>query len=192
MPEPNLFQIFTSRMNKLGLRYMVTGAVASIIYSGPRLTHDIDLVVELGPEKAEEIPKVFSPKEFYCPPIENIRQEALRSVRGHFNIIHHETGFKADVYIAGQDELHHWALQHRRQLEIEGDTIWLAPPEYVILRKLEYYREGKSEKHLVDIAGMIEVSSDQIGFGELERKTEEYGLEEEWEKAKRIVESSEP
>ena len=65
-------------MNNLGFRYMVTGAVASIIYGVPRLTHDIDLVIELGPDKAEEIPKVFSSKEFYCPPIENIRQEASR------------------------------------------------------------------------------------------------------------------
>jgi len=111
MPEPNLFYIFTSRINKLGLRYVVTGAVASIIYGEPRLTHDIDVVVELGPEKAEKIAESFPPEDFYCPPIENIRQEALRSLRGHFNIIHHETGFKADVYIAGQDELHQWALQ---------------------------------------------------------------------------------
>jgi hypothetical protein len=188
MREPNLFQIFTRPMNNLGFRYMVTGAVASIIYGVPRLTHDIDLVIELGPDKAEEIPKIFSSKEFYCPPIENIRQEALRSLRGHFNIIHHETGFKADFYVAGKDELHHWALQNRRQIKMEGDTIWLAPPEYVILRKLEYYREGKSEKHLMDIAGMIEVSSDQIDFKELERKTEKYGLEKEWGKAKRILE----
>lgn len=190
MSQPNLFQIFTSRMNKLGLRYIVTGAVASIIYSAPRLTHDIDLVLELDPQSAEKILKAFPSEEFYCPPVENIRQEALRSLRGHFNIIHHETGFKADIYIAGQEELHRWALQNRRQIEMEGDTIWLAPPEYVILRKLEYYREGKSEKHLMDIAGIIEVSSDQIDFEELEGKMEKYGLEKEWGKAKRILKKS--
>ena len=190
MREPNLFQIFTRPLNKLGLRYMVTGAVASIIYSAPRLTHDIDLVLELDPKSVEKILQAFPSEEFYCPPIENIMQEALRSLRGHFNIIHHETGFKADFYVAGKEELHHWALRNRRQIEMEGDTIWLAPPEYVILRKLEYYREGKSEKHLMDIAGMIEVSSDQINFEELGRKIEKYGLEKEWGKAKRILKKS--
>jgi len=28
---------------------------------------------------------------------------------------------------------------------------YAAPPEYVILRKLQYFREGGSEKHLLDI-----------------------------------------
>ena len=191
MREPNLFQIFTSRMNKLGLRYIVTGAVASIIYGEPRLTHDIDVVVELGPENAEKIAESFPPEDFYCPPIENIRQETLRSLRGHFNIIHHETGFKADVYIAGQDELHRWALQNRRELEMEAEAIWLAPPEYVILRKLEYYREGKSEKHLADIANMIEISYDQIDFEELRDKIKGCRLEKEWKKAQKMVKCSE-
>jgi len=190
MREPNLFQIFTSRMNRLGMRYIVTGAVASIVYGEPRLTHDIDLVLELSAENAEKISKGFPPEEFYCPPVENIKQEAMRPLRGHFNIIHHETGFKADVYIAGQDELHYWALQNRRKLEMEAETVWLAPPEYVILRKLEYYREGKSEKHLRDIASMIEISSDRIDFVELENTIKGYGLEEEWETAQKMVNSS--
>ena len=55
MPEPNLFKIFISRLNKLGMPYMVTGAVAIVIYGEPRLTHDIDLVVDLNREDAEKI-----------------------------------------------------------------------------------------------------------------------------------------
>ena len=65
MPEHNLFKIFISRLNAIGIRYMVTGAVASIIYGEPRLTHDIDLVVELPSEKAEKIVKAFPSNEFY-------------------------------------------------------------------------------------------------------------------------------
>jgi hypothetical protein len=42
MPEPKLYQIFVSNFNRLGIRYMVTGAVASIVYGEPRLTNDID------------------------------------------------------------------------------------------------------------------------------------------------------
>ena len=32
MPEPDIYQIFVVPFNKLGLKYMVTGAAASIIY----------------------------------------------------------------------------------------------------------------------------------------------------------------
>ena len=185
MPELNLFKIFTSRLNKLGVRYMVTGAVASIIYGEPRLTHDIDLVVELSAEQTEKFVKAFPNEEFYCPPIEIIKLEANRPLNGHFNIIHQETGFKADIYMMGQDVLHHWAMSYRKKIEIEGEPLWLAPPEYVILRKLEYYREGGSEKHLMDIVNILEISSNQINFKQLQDKIEHYALQKEWEKVKR-------
>lgn len=51
-------------------------------------------------------------------------------------------------------------------------------------------REGKSEKHLRDIASMIEISSDRIDFVELENTIKDYGLEEEWAKAQNMVNSS--
>ena len=130
------------------MRYMVTGAAASIIYGEPRLTHDIDLVLELKKEEADKIVAAFPDTDFYCPPRDLLQLEASRSLRGHFNLIHHETGFKADVYLVGKDELHHWAISRRKKMDIEGESIWVAPPEYVILRKLEYFREGRSEKHL--------------------------------------------
>jgi len=188
MPEHNLFKIFLSRLNALGIRYMVTGAVASIIYGEPRLTHDIDLVVELSDKKAEALTEAFPPQEFYCPPVEVIKLETGRDLHGHFNIIHHETGYKADIYILGHDKLHHWAMNSLKKIEFEGESIWLAPPEYVILRKLEYYREGGSEKHLRDIAGMMKLASDQIHSRELTAKIKQYGLLKEWGKAQEIIE----
>ncbi len=45
-------------------------------------------------------------EEYYCPPLEVIDSERTRDQRGHFNLIHHETGFKADIYLVGSDELH--------------------------------------------------------------------------------------
>ncbi|MEM6601995.1 MAG: hypothetical protein AAF649_11470, partial [Verrucomicrobiota bacterium] len=41
------------------------------------------------------------------------------------------------------------------RVDINDITISLAPPEYVIVRKLEYYREGGSEKHLRDIQSVL-------------------------------------
>jgi hypothetical protein len=101
-------------------------------------------------------------------------------MRGHFNLIHHETGFKADIYAVGRDELNHWGLNNRKQIQVDSDELWLASIEYVILRKLEYYQEGKSEKHLRDIAGMLSVSSDQIDYKALDAKIKELLLEKEW------------
>lgn len=184
MPEPDLFTIFTGPLNRTGLKYMVTGAAASIVYGEPRLTHDLDLVVEIRREDTEKISAAFPPDRFYCPPVEVITIEAARPLRGHFNIIHIETGFKADIFVAGEDKLHQWAIERRIRMSISGETLWLAPAEYVILRKLEYYREGRSEKHLRDIAGMLEVSSSEIDFAMLEEKVKENGLQSEWQLVK--------
>lgn len=184
MPGLSLTGPFISRLNILEIPYVVTGALASIIYGVPRLTHDLDLVVMMKMEDTDRFIRAFPSREFYCPPAEILKIEIRRSHRGHFNLIHHETGAKADIYLVGEDDLNRWALASRRPLDFEGERMWVAPPEYVIIRKLEYFREGGSDKHLRDISGMLELSSDQIDFMELEEFIHRYGLESEWERAK--------
>ena len=67
-----------------------------------------------------------------------------------FNLIRHRSQFKADLYLTSRDPLHTWALEHRRRIDLVGSGAWIAPPEYVILRKLEFLREGGSDKHPQD------------------------------------------
>jgi hypothetical protein len=76
---------------------------------------------------------------------------------------------RADVYVAGPDPLHRWALERRRRIGTEPTPIWVAPIEYVIVRKLEYFRESGSERHLRDVALMLRVSGDQVNRQDLER-----------------------
>ena len=186
MPEVNLFLIFLDRLNKGNLSYMVTGSVASIIYGEPRMTHDIDLVLELSAEDIQNFINLFSLDQFYCPPEDIIKTEIARETRGHLNIIHHETGFKADIYPIGQDGLHKWAMVKRQEVKLGQSNIWIAPPEYVIVRKLQYYNEGGSSKHLRDINRMLEISSDSIDKSFLNQMVAKYNLSEAWEKSQAI------
>lgn len=60
-----------------------------------------------------------------------------------------------------------------------GETpVWLAPPEYVIVHKLEFFREGGSEKHLRDIRGMLAVTD--VDRGLIEREIAARGLASAW------------
>jgi hypothetical protein len=86
--------------------------------------------------------------------------------------------------LMGENALHRWAMANKRPFDVEGETLWVAPPEYVILRKLEFFREGGSDKHLRDIAGMLANSSEMIDFLFLSDQMKKLGLEREWEKAK--------
>lgn len=183
MPEANLFLLFTQRLNTLAVPYMVSGSAAVIIYGEPRLTHDVDLIVVLDREHMARLTEVFPPAEFYCPPAEIIAVEAAREQRGHFNIIHHQTGFKADIYLSGRDPLHAWGLARARRLQVEGQLVVVAPPEYVILRKLEYFREGGSEKHLRDIRSILATSPGAIDRAELEKLIAARSLQDAWRAA---------
>lgn len=181
MPEPDLIELFVRPLNDLGIRYLVSGSVASMLYGEPRVTHDIDLVVFLRPNDIARLPVAFPPPEFYVPPPEVIEAEMSRQ-RGSFNIIHAGSGLKADLYTAGRDDMDAWAFRSPTKYPIKGITISLAPPEYVIVRKLEFYREGGSEKHIRDIRSMLAVSGDQIDKSELYEWIQRRGLQEQWQK----------
>ena len=180
MPEPDLIELFVARLGEIGAHYLVNGSVAATLYGEPRATHDIDLVVELSATHRDALPGIFPAEEFYLPPPEVIRQESQRENRGHFNIIHHASGLKADIYMVGADELHSWAFRNARRYSVGGVEVHVAPPEYVITRKLEFYREGGSPKHLRDIRSMLAISSELIDLVTLEDWVRRRGLQVEW------------
>lgn len=152
----NLFRVIIAPLESAKFDYMIVGSVAAMTYGEPRLTNDIDLVIELQPGELPIFESAFPAEEFYRAPNEALSIELARGLRGHTNVIHHDSGFRADIYFHGGDPLHAWAWPRRTRLEIEsGLEASFAPPQYVILRKLEYYREGNSPKHLTDIQAII-------------------------------------
>ncbi len=159
---------------------MISGSVAMTFYGEPRFTQDVDLVIFLNDREVASISGAFPSTEFYVPPEETIFAEIRRERRGHFNVIHAKTGFKADIYPAGRDDLNAWGFRFKRTVQYEGESVILAPPEYVIVSKLEYYREGGSEKHLRDIRSMMAVSGAQMDRAALHDWIQRRGLEAEW------------
>lgn len=185
MLEINLFGLFVDKLDENGIDYIITGSVAAIVYGEPRLTHDIDIVIMLKRKHVESFMKLFPLENYYCPPIEVIINEMSRNNRGHFNLIHHKTGFKADIYFTGNDDLQHWAMKNKKKINFLDKELNIAPPEYVILKKLEFYKEGGAEKHILDIKSMIENSSEVINFVFLENEIASRGLNDVWLKIKR-------
>ena len=180
MPDPDLIPLFVHPLNRLGIRYLLSGSVAAMLYGEPRVTHDVDLIVFLTEAEIPRLPDAFPAPDFYLPPQEVILVEKSRERRGHFNVIHATSGLKAVFYLAHREELHVWAAQHSRTFPLAGESITLAPPEYVILRKLEYFEEGGSEKHLRDIRSMLAISAELIDRRELERWILRRRLEPAW------------
>lgn len=180
MQEPKLFQIFVEKLNDFDLPYMVTGSIASIVYGEPRLTHDIDIVITFPVELIDKFLSSFPDDDFYSPPVEIVRNEIIKENYGHCNIIHHKTGFKADIYFAGNDDFQHWALENVNLIKFHEIEIPIAPPEYVIVKKLEFYREGKASKHISDIQAILENSLELINTNLLEKYIDQFDLQNQW------------
>jgi hypothetical protein len=182
MPEAELSLLFLRPLNQAGIRYIVSGGIAAIFYGEPRMTSDVDLVVFLRPVDLQRLSEIFPPAEFYVPPVEVMAEEVRRVEKGQFNLLHVSSGFRADCYTTGRDELNAWGFRNARRIEFQGEMVTMAPPEYVIIRKLEFYREGGSDKHVRDIRAMLAISGDQFDRAELDEWIHRRGLEPQWKR----------
>jgi hypothetical protein len=180
MPEPDLIEMFVLPLDRLGFRYLLTGSVAAMLYGEPRVTNDVDLVIFLHLEDIKKLVDAYPPPEFYVPPVEALITEISRDRKGQFNVLNVASGLKADFHVANRDELHAWAFRNVRRYMIGDHAIRLAPPEYVIVRKLEYFREGGSDKHLRDIRAMLKVSGKTISLEDLNFWIQRQGVEKQW------------
>jgi len=162
MQTLELIRLFLGPFEAAEFPYMVTGSVATILFGEPRLTNDVDLVVSIRKEQAETFAKLFSLPGIYCPPAEVIAVEVSRASHAHFNLLHSASGFKADIYPV-TEYFQRWGLEKRKRVRIAPDfEIWVAPLEYVIVMKLQYFVEGGSQKHLTDIRGLLNLPGNVI------------------------------
>jgi len=181
---PDLIGLFIAPLENVGIPYVITGGVASVIYGDPRFTRDIDLVLDLSPMGAQRLADAFSGEAYYLPSIEVLLDEVARTPAGHFNIIHRDTALRADVYLAGDDPLHAWAFQRRRRIQVGPMQISVAPIEYVILRKLQYHETSGSDRHLRDVAMMLRISGDLVDHAAMDPWLTRLGLSDAWQRAK--------
>jgi hypothetical protein len=161
------------------ITYLLVGSLASGVYGEPRLTHDIDVVLELRPDQVARLCEAFPASEYYVS--EKAAREAVAG-GGQFNVIHPASGNKIDFMIARQDAWGRSQISRRRLEQIlPGRPGYTAAPEDLIIGKLWYYREGESEKHLRDIAAMLQVSGDEIDKEYIDHWTRQLGFTEEWQ-----------
>jgi hypothetical protein len=166
-------------LETLGIPYLVTGAVAAIAYGEPRFTNDIDVVVDLPASKILELRARFPSPEYYVSELA-IREAVAR--RHQFNIIHPGSGLKIDMIVRKDTPFDQGRFARQRRLPIAPEAeASFASPEDVILKKLEYYREGGSEKHLRDIAGILKITGDRVDSDYISKWSKALGVAEIWE-----------
>ena len=167
--------------NRLNIPYFVTGSVASIAYGESRFTNDIDIVANIKREHVDDILKCFPEEEYY------ISEESIKDAIYHrfqFNIIHPGSGLKVDVIIKEKSEFDDTRFARVKNFKLDDVGVNFSSPEDVILKKMEFYKKGGSEKHLRDIVGVIKISEELINFDYIETWVLKLYLEEIWAEIK--------
>ena len=167
------------KFEKENIDYFLVGSMATMYYGRPRFTQDLDLVVRIHPKQVRKFENLFPISEYYCPPLEIIQDETAR--KGSFNLIHHNSGIKVDLVIDRQTEFYNSEFSRRKKVLIATDLeVYIASPEDLIIKKLDYYREGLSEKHLLDIRDIlmnVEIDESYMNYW-----VEKMGLTSYWQK----------
>lgn len=187
MGPSELLQHVVSVFERLGIPYLVTGSVAAMAYGEPRLTNDIDIVAGIAEMHIPGLRQAFPAEDYYFH--EDAVRDAIRRP-GQFNIIHPKSGLKVDVIIRRDTPFDRSRFGRGRRIHpaatFEAD---FAAPEDVIIKKMEYYREGGSEKHLRDITGILVTSGDDVDRSYIVGWVQQLGLSEIWEAIERRLRS---
>jgi hypothetical protein len=155
--------------------------MATVAYGEPRSTLDIDVVVRLELDQIEKLRALF-PRDFY---FDTDSARTAVGCAGQFNVIDPSSGLKIDFFVEG-DHIERRQIDEARRLPAGADlTARFSPPEELILKKLEYYRAGGSDKHLRDVTGILRVSAEAVDRSKVEREAERLGLAELWSEVSR-------
>jgi hypothetical protein len=164
-------------LESLGVPYLVGGSLASSFFGEPRATYDADVVADLRAEHVDPFITALR-DEFY------LDEPAIRDAvggRSTFNLIHLETMFKVDVFVARNDAPTAQELERRRPYalpQMSGAEIVMASPEDVVVQKLYWYRLGDhiSERQWSDARGVLKVSGRKLDLDYMEKLAEQMGV----------------
>jgi hypothetical protein len=140
-----------ARLGEAGIPYMVTSSIAANFYAVPRMTRDIDLVVELSERDVDRVTQLFQ-QEYYID-----RDMVQRAVRDHamFNMIHNALVVKVDCVVRKETAYRREEFARRRAISVADQQVFIVSPEDLILSKLDWAKESRSQMQLDDVRNLL-------------------------------------
>lgn len=163
------------RLEGAGIACMLTGSVAMSVYAEPRMTRDIDLVIELAPGDEQKVAQLFSP-DYY------ISEEAVRSAiheQRMFNVFDLERLVKIDFVVRKDDEYRRHEFARRQQHRLGGRDVWVVSREDLILSKLVWAADSHSAVQLSDVRKLLASGADEAYLQEWSARLGVQGLLQE-------------
>lgn len=156
MEQEKLLSSIARTLARLKIPYLITGGIAVVVWGRPRFTADIDIVVELLPQKLSQLARALRKidKDVYVD--ERAMRRAL-AAEGEFNFIHPASGLKVDFWILTQSAFDKERMKRRVRRRFAGSNIYISSPEDLILIKLLWYKETNSTRQLEDIESIVRI-----------------------------------
>jgi len=162
-------------LERLDIPYMVVGGFAAIFYGEPRLTLDVDIVVDMEPAHIRPFVTAFPIPDYYVS--EEAIRDALRR-RFPFNVIQPYTGAKVDLVPLPREPFTRLAFERRQRLEYDaaGHAATFIRAEDLVIAKLVAFRETQSDKHLRDARGILTTQWGRLDLPVLRRRAAAAGV----------------
>jgi hypothetical protein len=169
--------LVTEALEALRIPYILGGSFASALHGIMRATMDADLVADLRQEQVTPLARALG-EAFYAD--EEMMRDAIRQ-HGSFNLIHFETAFKVDVFVARPRHFDRAQLARRELYLLSLDPerrAYVATPEDTVLSKLEWYRLAgeASDRQWRDVLGVLKVQGERLDLEYMVRMAAELGV----------------
>jgi len=164
------------QLEQSGVRYMVTGSLASSYHGEPRATRDLDVVIDPEAAGLGRLVAGLQAIGFYVD--RDAAFDALRD-RSQFNAVG-DDATKIDFVIRKDRPFSIEELRRRRRADLLGTPGFIASVEDTIVAKLEWAATTESERQLRDVAGMLAVGGEAIDLAYVERWVGALGLDGVW------------
>jgi hypothetical protein len=146
-----LLERICTKLDEHEIPYMLSGSLAMITYTIPRMTRDIDMVVNLRQSDIENFLSIF--KEGYYIHADSVREEVRR--RGMFNVIDFKTNFKIDFILRKNTEFHINEFDRRELNKAYGFDTWIVSIEDLVIAKIQWIQVLQSDTQINDIKNLL-------------------------------------
>jgi hypothetical protein len=188
MPQFALLKRVVSILDKLRIPYLITGSLASSAQGDPRLTHDIDLVIEISQNSVQEFLLNFPLDSFYYDL--SAARDAIQK-RSMFNLIDSRQGQKVDFYILPFDDYEQVRFGRRIKESIADSAMYMTAPEDTIISKLRWCNKSNfSQKHFTDATAVYMCQKEILDMAYIGEWTARLGLHELWATLRHKADSS--